>query len=281
MGKQMNSFNRALAAFAVAAWLAPVVCGQTDLPPLQTSSKVAQATSSSFEVATVKPVEHGPNMPRFLKLEGTNRFIARDYNLRLLIAAAYNTNSKAISGGPGWIDSDYYDISAVTPGPVRPTRDDQMAMLRTLLEDRFQLTFHREKKEFPIYALGVAKSGPKLRTTNLTPNDPSIVGPAVVYPQRVVLPARNATMGDFTSLLQRAVLDRPVVDMTGLTDRYDFTLEWAPYQTQFGGDLPNPTDTQIPPLFTAVQEQLGLRLEARKGPVSAIVIDQANHPSPN
>lgn len=104
----------------------------------------------------------------------------------------------------------------------------------------------------------------------------------MVYPQKIVMPARNATMSDFASLLQRAVLDRPVVDMTGLTGRYDLSLEWAPDETQFGGELPAASaDAPSPPLFTAVQQQLGLKLEARKGPVSAIVIDKAEHPTPN
>ena len=93
-----------------------------------------------------------------------------------------------------------------------------------------------------------------------------MVGPGVVYPQRVVLPGRNATMGYFVSLLQRAILDRPVVDKTGLTGRYDFDLEWAPDETQFGGDLPPATAAATsPPLFEAIQQELGLETGGDKG----------------
>ncbi len=110
-----------------------------------------------------------------------------------------------------------------------------------------------------------------------------MVGPGVVYPQRVVLPGRNATMTNFVSLLQRAILDRPVVDKTGLSGRYDFDLEWAPDETQFSGGLPpaSAAASQSPPLFEAIQQQLGLKLEATRGPVAALVVDKAERPSAN
>lgn len=95
------------------------------------------------------------------------------------------------------------------------------------------------------------------------------------------MPARNASIADFVSVLQRAILDRPVVDKTGLTGRYDFDLEWAPDESQFGGDIPPSTDPSLPPLFTAIQQQLGLRIVATRGPIQAIVIDHADHPTAN
>jgi uncharacterized protein (TIGR03435 family) len=98
----------------------------------------------------------------------------------------------------------------------------------------------------------------------------------------MTLPARNVTMGDFASLLQRSVLDRPVVDKTALAGRFDFDLTWAQDATQFGGEVPAaPSDATSPPLFIAIREQLGLRLEATKGPVEVLVIDSAQPPSPN
>jgi bla regulator protein blaR1 len=254
--------------------LSPEEQSQTDDPQAK--------TQQGFEVATIKPVENGPKTARFITFQGTNRFVVKDYNLKLLIAAAYDMNPKTISGGPAWVESDYYDIVALTPGQGRPSHDQQMAMLRKLLADRFTLTFHREQKEFSIYALQIAKDGPKLQATTLSASDPSSVGPGMVYPQRIVMPARNATMQDFASLLQRAILDRPVVDMTGLSGRYDFSLEWAPDETQFRGEVPAASaDAQSPPLFAAVKQQLGLNLEPRKGPVSAIIIDAVGHPSAN
>jgi uncharacterized protein (TIGR03435 family) len=104
----------------------------------------------------------------------------------------------------------------------------------------------------------------------------------IVYPQSIKLPARNVTMGDFASMLQRAVLDRPVVDKTGLTGKYDFDLEWAPDESQFNGEVaPAATDASAAPLFTAIQQQLGLKLVATRGPVDALIIDKAGQPSAN
>jgi uncharacterized protein (TIGR03435 family) len=218
---------------------------------------------------------------RYITMQGNNRFIEKAYTLKLLIAAAYDLNPRTISGGPSWIESDHYDIVAVTPGDVRPTRQEQMSMLRSLLTDRFKLTFHREPREFSIYQLEITKGGPKLKES-ATPDAPPTVGPGVVYPQRIVLPARNATMVDFASLLQRAILDRPVVDKTGLSARYDFDLDWAPDETQFGGDVPSASaEAPSPPLFSAVQQQLGLRLVPTRGLVDALIVDKAERPSAN
>jgi uncharacterized protein (TIGR03435 family) len=95
-----------------------------------------------------------------------------------------------------------------------------------------------------------------------------------------VLPGRNASMTDLVAVMQRAILDRPVVDKTELKGRYDFDLEWAQDETQFGGELPPaPADAQSAPLFTAIQQQLGLRLEATRGPVEALIIDKAERPA--
>lgn len=235
----------------------------------------------AFDVATIKPVDHDPKSGRYITMQGVNRFVEKDYTLKLLIAAAYNLNYKAIAGGPGWIESDHYDILALTPGEVRPTHDEQMSMLRSLLADRFKLTFHREQKDFSIYELEIAKGGSKLKPSTAPPDDPPQLI-STVYPQRMLLPARNVTMSDLVSLMQRAMLDRPVVDKTGLTGRYDFDLEWAPDETQFGGEVPTASaEAPSPPLFSAIQQQLGLKLEATRGPIAAIVVDSAERPSAN
>jgi uncharacterized protein (TIGR03435 family) len=239
----------------------------------------------AFDVATIKPTAPGEKA-RYITMRGDDRFVEKSYTLKLLIAAAYDLSPQTISGGPAWVSSDFYDILAVTPGGVRPTRPEQMSMLRALLADRFKLTFHREQKEFSIFQLEVAKTGAKigsdggLKPSTAPPDQPPALI-SMVYPKHVLLPARNATMAEFASLLQRAVLDRPVVDMTGLPGRYDFDLQWAPDETQFGGDLPAPAEATSAPLFTAVQEQLGLRLLATRGPVSALVVDTADRPSAN
>jgi uncharacterized protein (TIGR03435 family) len=253
---------------------------------LSASGILAQSPSprprfDAFEVATIRPVDQDAKSGRYLIMQGVNRFVGKNYTLKLLIAAAYNLSPKAISGGPGWIESDHYDILAVTPGEVRPTHDEQMSMLRNLLADRFKLTSHREQKEFSIYELAIAKGGSKLKPSTASPDDPPQII-STVYPQRMVLPARNVTMSDLASLMQRAMLDRPVVDKTGLTGRYDFDLEWAPDETQFGGEVPRASaDAPSPPLFTAIQQQLGLKLEATRGPIEALVVDTVERPSAN
>jgi uncharacterized protein (TIGR03435 family) len=220
-------------------------------------------------------------------MQTAHRLVARNHALRTLIAAAWNLTPKAISGGPAWVDSDHYDILAETPGEVRPNLDEQMSMLRKLLVDRFQLTSHREQKEFSIYALTVAKNGPKLKESAVSP-DASPEGPPplifVVSPQSLHLPGRSATMAELASVFQRAALDRPVIDKTGLPGRYDFDLEFTPHESQFDGAFGRPANTDDsakPGLFAAVQEQLGLRLEATKGPIEALVINRVERPSDN
>lgn len=238
-----------------------------------------QAAAPVFDVATVKMVDSGPRSSRILRMEGTNRFVAKNFTVKLLIAAAYDLNAKEISGGPGWMEADHFDIEAKTPGETRPGRPEQMAMLRGLLTERFGLKFHREPKVMSMYLLTVAEGGPKLKASAL-PADAQPQTISTVYPGKIVMPARNASMGDFVAVMQRAILDRPVVDKTGLTGRYDFDLEWAPDETQFGGEIPAAKeDVPSPPLFTAVREQMGLKLEATKGPVEVFVVDGVGRPS--
>lgn len=258
-------------AAAAAVVLLSSFGGFSQTPPLR----------PSFDVASIKPVEPGPKSGRYIMMQGPHRFVEKDYTLKLLIAAAYNLNPKAVTGGPPWIESEHYDILAITPGEKQPSHDEQMAMLQTLLSERFSLAFHREPKVFPIYVLEVGKGGSKLKPSAAAPTDqPALI--STVYEARIVMPARNASMADFTSVLQRAVLDRPVVDKTGLAGRYDFNLEWAPDESQFNGDVgAAPSDAPEPPFFTAIEQQLGLRLVATRGPVDAIIVDHAERPSPN
>lgn len=249
---------------------------------LMLSSWVAMAQATrpkfeAFEVATVRPVDADLHAGRMFKMDGPKRWTATNFTLKALLALAYDLNPRTISGGPGWIDEQHFMIEAVTPGDVRPERAEQMQMLRALLVERFALKFHRQQKEFAIYELSVAKGGPKLKAA-LKPDDPpQLYG--VVYPGKIEVPAKSVTMDDFVAMLQRATLDKPTINKTGLTGKYDFDLVWAQDETQYGGELPKaPDDAQSPPLFTAVQEQLGLKLTATKGMVSALVVDGAEKP---
>jgi uncharacterized protein (TIGR03435 family) len=243
--------------------------------------------AQSFEVATIKPTPPEWNSGRYFRMETAHQFVAKNHALKTLIAGAYNLTPRAILGGPAWVDSDHYDILAETPGDARPSLDRQMSMLRNLLVDRFQLTFHREQREFSIYTLSVAKTGAKLKESAPSP-DASPAGPPPlifhVLPQGLQLPGRNASMAELASVFQRAALDRPVIDKTGLSGRYDFDLEFTPDDSQFDGafaKMPGYEDRVKPSLFAAVQEQLGLKLEATRGPVDVLVIDRVERPSDN
>ena len=129
----------------------------------------------AFEVATIKLVKpEDVRAPRYIRMESAHRFIVKNTTVSGMIAAAFDLTQNMISGGPKWVTSDRFDVVALTPGDQRPTLDDQMRMLRKLLTERFRLTFRREKKEFPVYVLTVAKGGPKL-TPSTAPKDQSPV----------------------------------------------------------------------------------------------------------
>jgi len=248
-------------------------------PPPEIPPMAADA-SPEFEVATIKP-SNPDTQGRGFRVRG-REFSTINTTLSSLLTFAYGLHPKQIVGAPAWVDTDKFDITAQPDQPGRPNDKQWKAMLQKLLADRFQLTFHRDKKELSVYALEVAKSGSKLTKSQGDPNGL----PGMFFRGLGNLPAANATMQDFAGLLQSAVLDRPVVDQTGLTGRFDFTLNWTPDESQFVGmgiKVPPPTDKpDAPPgLFTAVQEQLGLKLEATKAPVDVIVIDKVEKPSAN
>jgi len=240
---------------------------------------IGSAQDPAFEVAAIKPTSPDDRGGRFLTMQGAHQFVARGYTLKFMVAAAYNLPPRLIAGGPAWADSDRYDIVASTPGDSRPTLDQQMAMLRTLLAERFKLAVHRESRELPVYVLTSAKRGARLEKSTATDEQPLLVNR--VFPTHIQLPARNATMAQFTSMLQRSVLDRPVVDKTGLPGRYDFDLEWTPDETQFDGRLPASLTTsgEKPDLFAALEAQIGLKLDSSRGQVEVIVIDRVDRPS--
>jgi len=211
----------------------------------------------SFEVATIKPSR--PEAPgSFITVRGRT-LATLNQTVRSMMTFAYGLHPNQIVGGPDWIGDDRFDISATPEGTGMPNAD------------RYQLKFHREQKELSVYALTVLKSGHKL-TKNET--DPGGL-PGLFFRGLGVFPVRNATMGDFAGTMQAVVLDRPVVDRTALEGRYDFTLTWTPDDSQFGG-------RGAPPgLFTAIQEQLGLKLESTKAPVDVLVIDHLEKPTAN
>jgi uncharacterized protein (TIGR03435 family) len=233
-----------------------------------------------FEVATIKPSD--PNRPGRRLFSIRNTEVATVYTtVNDLIVFAYGVHVRQISGAPAWAESDRFDITGKPEGGGRPNPNQFKTMLQKLLGDRFQLAFHRDKKQLTVYALTVGKNGPKLTRSEAaspTPDLPFRPGN---------LPASNATMEEFAGFMQ-AHLDRPVVDQTGLKGRFDFQLQWTPDETQSDslrgpGPPPKPpegAETQ-PDLFTAMQQQLGLKLKSTKAQVDVLVIDKVEKPSEN
>ena len=244
------------------------------IPPM------AADANPSFEVATIKPSK--PDDQRKAFIVRGNEFHIINEPLTQIISFAFDVQAKQVVGLPEWGDSDKYDIDAKPDGEGAPSGKQWKIMIQKLLADRFQLTFHKDKKELSVYVLSVSKTGSKLTKDDSAPNGL----PGLFFQGLGKLNVRNALMTDFTGLMQSVVLDRPVVDQTGLTGRFDFTLNWTPDDSQFGGmgaKIPPPTDSaDAPPnLYTAIQEQIGLKLEATKAPADVMVIDHVEKPSAN
>jgi uncharacterized protein (TIGR03435 family) len=303
IASELNFAKRvALAAAGIAALALPVVVGIVNAPAIraQSSAKPAQA-GPKFDVASIKlaaPEEHFMFGVRPMPGGGIN---ATNVTLKLLIETAYGLEGFQVFGGPGWIETARYNIEAKPDSPVGP--NEWKKMLKNLLANRFQLAFHLEAKELPVYALVLARKDGKLdsgmvesKEGGCIARDPSKpLGPpgrgqppfcGNVLGGASILTATTATLGDITPMLSRMV-GRKVIDKTGLTGKYDITLKYTPDENQLAmmvppGAPPPPTaDTTGPSLFTALQEQLGLKLESEKGLVEIFVIDRADRPSEN
>jgi uncharacterized protein (TIGR03435 family) len=248
----------------------------TKLPPMDANAH------PSFEVATIKPSK-ADQPGKFFRFRG-HRFTTTNTSLDDLISYSYRLHDNQIIAAPGWAGTEKYDIDAEPDGEGAPNDQQWKDMMQKLIAERFALTFHRDKKELPVYVLSVARNGPKLSKSRSDPNGNfhwsfrgRIGGDLTLY---------NASMADFANLMQRNVLDRPVVDQTGLTGRYDINLDWTPDDSQFtgmGAKASPPTDSAnaAPNLYTAIQEQIGLKLDATKALAEVLVIDHVEKPSEN
>jgi len=219
-----------------------------------------------FESASVKPTSPESTDQR-LDFEPGGRFRATSITLKGLIRTAYNVRGFQISGGPKWLDSVRYDVESKAAG--NPQAADMRAMIQTLLADRFQLKLRRESKELPVYWLVVGKRGPKIQRA--ADEIRSYRASRGLLNTRTTMPALANV---FSNWLERVVLDR-----TGLDGSYDVKLEWTPDEN-VRPEEPESASRPGASLFNAVQE-LGLKLEARKGPVEILVIERAEKPSEN
>jgi uncharacterized protein (TIGR03435 family) len=265
-----------LRLIAVAALAGGLLHAQTATP----QKMMAADADPSFEVATIKP--HDPEVTgQGINIKGRN-FSTHNISVDGLIRFAYQVNGKQVVGGPEWMDKDKYDIAAVPDGEGTPSGKQWRRMLQKLIEERFKLKFHHDKRELSVYVLSVGKDGPK----NLTKSVSTGVLPNFGFmpaPGGVTSFATNTTMAEYAQMLQEGMFDRPVLDQTGISGRYDLKFTFMPDDSLFEGHGPAATvsDNPAPSFFTAIQEQLGLKVEAMKAPADVMVIDHVEKPSEN
>ena len=234
----------------------------------------------SFDVATIKPSDTSAPHGTLFRTNGRH-VIAYNISIGELIAYAYGLHEKQIVDGPSSLLAEHFDIDGLPDIEGHPNLKQSRLMFQKLLVSRFRLAFHNESRELATYAIQIVKGGPKLALTTRKPGDSTNFS----YNCQAVLTVRNASVADVAKGMQEAFMDRPVVDQTGLRDRYDFDLRWTPDESQSycpsdparsRGD-PN----AAPDLYTAIQEQLGLRLIRTKAPIQVMVIDHVETPSEN
>jgi len=309
VGRELGWSRKLLLAIAgITAIAAPVAIGLLNAPAsrAQTPAETPATTSlPQFEVASIKP--SAPGQPGMFIRPANGGLNLSNIPLKEIMTIAWRVQPFQITGGPPWIESVHYDISAKPE--QKPEPGQLLLMLQSLLEDRFQLKIHHETKELPIYALVLAnkdgKLGPQLTESkegSCTQFDPSKPPPPPDPGKPPTLGCGGMFMGpdrvngmgvpiaQLTPVLAR-MLSRTVLDKTGLTGKFDIKAQWTPDQSQLqamappGGlppGMPPPQfDPNGPSIFTALQEQLGLKLESQKGPVDVIVIDHVEKPSEN
>ena len=237
------------------------VVGVAETPNAMPVREQSPSGIAAFEVASVK-ISSAGNFA--ISPYGQGRFSIRSASLTLLLSLAYNVSDAQISGGPSWRDSEYYDVTAKPEDGVPLTYDELRPRLQELLAQRFKLATHREVRQSPGYALVVAKGGPNLKIAN---RESSTLGSILPGGLR----APGISMDSFAAMLARPV-NRPVVNQTGLAGTYEIAVDYAPEAV---------ADSSLPSIFTALQEQLGLKLDARTIPVEMIVIDHVEHPTEN
>jgi len=234
------------------------------------SAVLAAGINPDFEVATVKP-SGSHIMSRHFTIEG-HRFLTFHTSLADLIQFAYGLHPRQLVGGPGWVESSKFEVVGLASGDGQPSEQEWMKMMANLLAERFQVRFHLEKRELSVYAITVDRDGPRLEPSDGGPDTLPNIG----FRGRGQLVARNATLNDLAWELQSAVLDRPVVDQSGLRKRFHFTLSWTPDEFQtpaLAGEARTAAEI-APNLFTAIRQQLGLRLTTTKSNVDVMVLER-------
>lgn len=258
--------------------------------PAQTATAPAKdAAALTFDVASIRENStHDQHTHNSIYNSWQNsRFTATNVPVKMLLQFSYEIPESRIYGAPVWLDSTTFDIEAksdtsvderMSKLPPDQAKLQKLAMLQALLTERFKLATHTETRELPVFELVVGKSGPKFKPSDA--KGMTVSAGASLGIHRIHVQGDENTIELLARELSQAV-DRIVIDKTGIDGRYDLTLRWTP------DDAPPPMlngepDPNAPPdIFTAIQEQLGLRLEPAKGPVPVLVIDHIEMPSEN
>lgn len=276
---QMRRLASALALAAILSFARmPLVFGQAAPEPPQ---PMAADANPSFAAAIIKPSQPGEVGKN---ISTGYRTVLPGITMLKLVSFAYDLQNEQIAGAPKWMTDEEFDLEGVADIPGRPSVNQLKSMFKKLLVERCQLKFHGEKRQLSAYVLAVGKNGAKLSQSKDL-QEPTSFNIRQNASGARILTAKNVTLTDFTQSLQSSVVDRPVVDQTNLQGKYDFMLTWTPDESQFTqmGERVKPPDgsSDVPGLLTAMQEQLGLKLNAEKIAVDVMVIDRIEQPSPN
>jgi len=294
-----------LSTVAIAAIAAPVVFGLFHATPSRAQSQddSAVATGDVVESATIKPSElntatyAGSKTHMIRMMYGPDGFEARNVTLRAILQEAYQVQANQIEEGPDWLDSDAFDVQVKmrkSPDDAPPSKQnmDQVKLaLQKLLAEHAGLVVHNETKVLPAYALEVAENGPKLQPAlSKEPDDMKFNAPVHMGKQQMRMEiggnqvygigAQGISADDLAQQLSRQ-LGTPVVNKTGLQGRYDFNLHWGDGKASSGENETSSAVSGEPSLFNAIQEQLGLKLQAQKAATPVLVIDRLEKPAEN
>jgi uncharacterized protein (TIGR03435 family) len=235
----------------------------------QAQKSMPQDAKPGFEVVTVKPAPPEEHNQGF-DMQGRHILLHRESVLNIIVFA-YSLHSKQVVDAPEWVSSEFFDVDGVPDMEGEPNLVQYQYLLQRLLAERFGLRMHKDKRELGYYALRVAPGGIKFaKTTRTQDTMPQQGGHG--GPDGQTMTFTNSSMSDFLLLGMQHYADRPLVDETGLTGRYDLNLRWTPDQMK-----PAEGDA-APGLFTALREQTGLELKAAKGPVEVFVVDAVQKP---
>lgn len=261
----------AFLAAALSGTMGGAARGQDAAKP-EPTKMMAKDVDPDWEVATVKPSDPSDTGGQHISLRG-RYVLLTDTTVEQFLLLGYGVQKSQLAGVPDWATTERWDVRGMSDVDGEPTWKQLQGLIRKILAERFGLQLHHEQREMPVFALTVAKGGPKMIANTSDPNGWMHQQNGETS-ERHVEALKNTSMADLALILQFHV-DRPVVDQTGLKGRYDFKLQWTL-------DGAQTTAADAPPgLFTAIQDQIGLKLERVKAPADVLVVDKAERPGAN